>query len=132
MSNYNDIRTALGAAVQAYQPDLNVYYYVPRSLIPPSAIVTPKPHQTIEYLQAQSSSLAEWHFNILIVIGQVDEQAAQDQAGDIISPGSTLIQALQNAQLPNGYVQVVDGSISEMQFGGGVYTYAQLSLNVCS
>lgn len=134
MSNYNDIREALGAAVQSFAPDMNVYYYVPRSLIPPAAIVQPSPSRTIDYLQAQSSYLAEWHFNIILVIGLVDEQAAQEQAGDMISPGSTLIQALNNTQLPGpGYVVVTDSLISEMAVsnqGAALYTYAQLMVTV--
>jgi hypothetical protein len=132
VSNYNDVRTALGTAVQAFEPGVNVYYYVPRTLVPPAAIIQPLPHRTISYLQAQSSFLAQWHFNIMIVIGQVDEQAAQQQAGDLISPGSPLIRALQDTPLPNGYVEVVEGGISEMMFDQGLYTYAQLTVNVCT
>jgi hypothetical protein len=133
VSNYNDVRTALGASVTAYQPGVNVYYYVPRSLVPPAAIVQPQPHRTIDYMQAQSSTMARWYFNVLLVIGQVDEQAAQEQAGDLISPGSGLIQALNDTTLPSsGYVVVTDGAISEMATGGGsaLYTYAQLSVSV--
>jgi hypothetical protein len=134
VANYNDIRYALGASVTAYQPNVNVYYYVPRSLVPPAAIVQPQPHRTISYQQALSSPMAEWRFNILIVIGQVDEQAAQEQAGELISPGSGLVQALNDTQLPSGYVVVTDGSISEMQTGSSstLYTYAQLSVCVYS
>jgi hypothetical protein len=133
VANYNDIRAALGASVTAFQPNVNVYYYVPRTLVPPAAIVQPQPHRTISYLQVQSGPMAEWRFNVLLVIGQVDEQAAQEQAGDLISPGSGLIQALNDTVLPtSGYVVVTDGSISEMQTGGSaaLYTYAQLSVCV--
>jgi hypothetical protein len=134
VANYNDIRNALGASVTAFQPNVNVYYYVPRTLVPPAAIVQPVPHRTISYLQVQSSPMAEWRFNILLVIGQVDEQAAQEQAGELISPGSGLVQALNDTQLPSGYVVVTDGAISEMQTGGSaaLYTYAQLSVTVYS
>lgn len=132
MTGYNDIRTALGSAIQAYQPDLNVFYYVPRSLVPPAAIVQPLPHRTVEYLQAQSSYLARWNFNVMLVIGLVDEQAAQDQAGDLISPGSPLITALNNTPLDNGYVVVTEGSVSEMTVSNGLYTYAHLQVAVCA
>lgn len=132
MTNYNTVRDALGAAIRSFQPDMNVYYYVPRTLIPPAAIVKPQPHRTISYLQAQSSGLAQWHFNVLLVIGQVDEEAAQEMAGDLISPGSPLIQALNDAKLPNGYAQVVDGAVAEMMFDAGLHTYSELSVVVCS
>lgn len=132
VTSYNVVRTALGQAIKAYQSDVNVYYYVPRSIVPPSAIVRPKPSRTISYVQAQSSRMAEWHFSVMLVVGLVDEQRAQEQVGDLISPDSPLIVALHNAPLPNGYSQVLDGSVSEMTFGQGLYTYAQLSVTVFS
>lgn len=137
MTNYNAVRSALGAAVVAYQSSMNIYHHVPRSLTPPAAIIQPRPHMTINYSQALSSGLAKWYFNVLLVIGLVDEQAAQDLAGELISPGSALICALQNAPLPNGFAQVMDGSISEMDVAEpdgshSLYTYAQLSVVVTS
>ena len=132
MSNYNDVRTALGAAIQQFQPGLNVYYYVPQSLVPPAAIVKPQSQnvRTIEYLQTQSSGLAKWHFQVLLVIGQLDEQAAQEQAGELISPGSPLLRALNNVRLSTGFSQVTEGGISSMMFDQGLYTYAQLTVVV--
>lgn len=128
--SYNDVRRALGAAAKVYEPDINVYYYTPRTLTPPAVIVQPA-HRTISYLQAQSSRLAQWNFIVLVIIGQVDEIAAQEQAGELISPGSPLIQAFNDVKL-NGYVQVTEGSIAEVTIGGGVYTHVQLSVTVCS
>lgn len=132
MTDYNAIRSALGDAVQIYKPDMNVYPYIPRTLVPPAAIVKPRSGRTIDYLQAQSSGLARWNFIVLLVIGLVDEEAAQKLAGELISPGSQLIQCLQNATLPNGFVTVTDGSVSEMMFGQSLYTYAELSVVVTS
>lgn len=130
MTNYNTVRSAIGAAVQAYSSDLNVYYYVPRTLVPPAVIVQPNPTHTISYLQAQSSILAEWNFHVLLVIGLLDETAAQEQAGELVSPGSPLVAALDNISLPNGFSKVTEGAISEMQFGNGLHTYVQLSVVV--
>lgn len=130
MSKYNDVRTAVGDAITAYQPLVNVYHYVPKSLTPPAAIVQPVANRTIEYLQAQSSVLAKWNFNVLLVIGQVDEQAAQDMAGELISPGSDLIQSLTSIKFTSGYSQVTEAAISEMAFGNGLYTYARLVVSI--
>lgn len=132
MTNYNIVRKAISEAVQAYRSDMNVYCYVPRTLIPPSAIVRPRAGRTIDYLQAQSSGFAKWYFTVMLVVGLVDEEAAQKLAGDLISPGSDLIVALQNADLPNGYATVTDGSVSQMMFDQSLYTYAELSVIVCS
>lgn len=130
MTSYDEVRSALSTAVRTYQPDLNVYYATPRTLVPPAAIVKPQSHKTVSYLQAQSSGLAKWHFHVLLIIGLVNEQAAQKQAGDLISPYSPLIQALRKTQLPNGYATVVDAGLSEMTFSNGLYTYAQISVDV--
>lgn len=130
MSNYNDVRLALGASIQDYQPDLNVYYYSPQTLVPPAAIVQPRAHQTIDYLQAQSSGFANWYFNVLLVVGLVDEEAAQAQVGELVSPRSPLIRALQNTKLTTGYVTVTNGGVSSMMFAKGLYAYADLSVVV--
>jgi len=133
VANYNDVRAALGTALETYQSGLNVYDYVPKSLTPPAAIVQPAPHRTIDYVQAQGAGgLAKWRFNVLIVIGQVDELAAQQQAGDLISPGSSVIQALNRMPLTNGYALVESGGIAQMMFDQGLYTYAELSVVITS
>lgn len=131
MVNYNEVRALLGEAIGAYSPALalNTYSYVPRSLTPPAVILQPAPRRTIDYLEANQSRAAKWRFNVMIVVGQVDEEAAQEQAGDLISPGSGLLCAL-NARIGSGFSQVTDGSIAQMQFDQGLYTYAELSVVV--
>lgn len=133
MTNFNFVRKALGTAIQSYQPGLNVYYYVPRSFAPPAAIVEPASQRTINYKMVQGNGpFSKWFFNVLLVLGQVDEEAAQEAAGEIISPGSPLIRALQCADLGNGFVEVTDAAISQMQFGNGIYTYARLTVIACT
>lgn len=132
MSGYNTVRKALGAAVAAFDPDINVYYYVPRTLVPPAVVVQPA-HRTVSYRQGQGSSLsAEWHFNVMMIVGQVDEEGAQETVGELISPGSPLIRALYATKLQGGFVQVTDGTVAETTIGGGVYTHVQLSVTACS
>jgi hypothetical protein len=129
VSNFNFVRSSLGTSIQTYQPGLNVYYYVPRTFTPPAAIVEPASQRTINYKLVQGNGpFSKWFFNVLLVLGQVDEAAAQEAAGEIISPGSPLITALQATDLKNGFVEVTDAAISQMQFGGGIYTYARLTV----
>jgi hypothetical protein len=107
---------------------MNVYNYVPRTLIPPSAIIQPVAQRTIDYMNVLGrGGLADWYFHVLIVVGLVDEEAAQQLTGEIISPGSPLIHALQDSLR---FVQVTTGSIAEMMFGNALYTYARLNLTV--
>lgn len=135
MTGFNEIRTTLGSATASWlgavgvdQPAMNVYSYVPRTLIPPSAIIQPVASRTVNYMEAVGHSrLACWYFHVLIVVGLVDEEAAQEMTGDIISPGSPLIYSLQDCMR---YVQVTDGSISEMMFDNALYAYARLNVTV--
>jgi hypothetical protein len=132
---YNEIRTSLGGAAATWlgsigveQPTMNVYNYVPRTLIPPSAIIQPVAQRTIDYMNVLGrGGLADWYFHVLIVVGLVDEEAAQQLTGEIISPGSPLIHSLQDSLR---FVQVTSGSIAEMMFGNALYTYARLNLTV--
>lgn len=131
VTDYNDVRSALIEAVQAYSSELNVYQYVPRTLVPPCAIVKPRGTRTIDYQQMQSrSALAKWYFDVMLVIGLVDEEAAQNLAGELISPGSPLVTCLLGAKFPTGFSQVTEGSVNNMMFGQALYTYAELKVTV--
>lgn len=127
MSNYNEIRVGLGAAMQRYEAGLNIYYHVPRTLVPPAAIIEPNSNRSIDYTQAYSSGLADWHFVVTLVIGLVDEEASQRIAGDLISPGSSLLETLNNS---SRFAKVTQGSVAEATFGKGLYTCARLSVLV--
>lgn len=134
VSNYNDVRDALGVQLKSFQSGLTIHHFVPRSITPPAAIVQANPTRTIDYLQAQSSRSADWHFGIMIVVGLVNEKVAQKRVGDLISPGSELLRAL-NTRIANGYAQVTNASIQEAMFETlagrqALHTYARLSVIV--
>lgn len=127
-SGYNHVRKALAASVVSIDPNINIYYYVPRTLVPPAVIVQPA-HRTVSYLKGQGHGRsAEWHFNVMLIVGQVDEEGAQEMAGELISPGSPLVEALTATKLRAGYAQVTDGTVAEVTIGGGVYTHVQLAV----
>lgn len=127
-SKYTEIRQALGAAITLFQPDMNVFHYTPRSITPPVAIVQPEMRRTIDYEKCYSSGFADWYFNILIIVGEIDEEASQEKAGELISPESKLIAALHDAL---SYVRVLEAAVSEQSFKtSATYTYARISLLV--
>ena len=135
MSDYDTVRQAIGAALKSYESELNVYYHMPRTFVPPAAIVKPRAHRTTEFeLQMGGGTYAHYHFIVQFIIGLVDETAAQDQAGQLVSPNSPLIWALQDAVIPSGFVQVTDAAVSEMMVntdnGSALYTYAEIALKV--
>jgi hypothetical protein len=129
--SYNSIRKALGAAVQSFEPNINIYYYAPRTLVPPAVVIQPA-HRTINYLEAQSSRSAEWRFTVMVIVGQIDEEGAQEMVGELISPRSLLVHALNATKVQGGYAQVTEGTVAEVTIGGGVYTHVQLSVCVYS
>jgi hypothetical protein len=133
MPNYNEVRESLVQAIKSFQPNLIVYSYVPRTGIPPLAILQPSPQRTIDYLEAQSSRSAKWRFTCIIAVGLVDSDAAQKRVGDLITPGSELLKVL-NGRVAQGYSQVTDGAIVETMMGvapkQGLYTCARLNIVV--
>jgi hypothetical protein len=124
------VRDTLGRACSKTLPTLNVYNYVPRSLVPPAAIVRMAPHNAIDYEQQYSSGLADWMWTLMLVIGQVDDEAAQDQIGELITPNSPLIVAINACEFPSGWARVQKAGVSQMMFGKALYSYAELSVRV--
>jgi hypothetical protein len=126
-----EVRDTLGQMCSKTLPTLNVYNHVPRSLVPPAAIVRLAPHNAIDYEQQYSSGLADYMWTIMLVIGQVDDEAAQDQIGELITPNSPLIVAINNATFPApGWAKVQKAGVSQMMFGKALYSYAELSVRV--
>ena len=132
MTEFSEVRQTLGAAInRVMSHELNVYHYVPRSLIPPAAIVQPAPNTTIDNEPQYSSGLADWMFKVMIVVGEVDDEAAQDQVGKILTPNSPLIQAINDVTFStSGWAKVQRGNVSQMNFGKALYTYAELTVRV--
>lgn len=131
MADYNEIKKTLGDALRQFQDDLNVSDYFPKSVVPPAAVIQPAV-PTISYIQARNSPTAQWRFSVMLIVGQVNEEAAQLRIGEFISPGSPLIEALNAIGEDSGFlrVKVTDASVSEVQVGTTNYAYARLSVVV--
>lgn len=131
MANYNELKRTLGDALRTFSDEINVSDFFPKSVVPPAAVIQPAV-PTINFIQAEQSRTAEWRFTVMLIIGQVNEEAAQEKIGDLISPGSPLIEVLNAVGEDSGFlrVKVTDASISEVQVGTTNYAYARLSVNV--
>jgi len=131
MANYNELKSTLGDALRQFSDDINVFDFFPKSVVPPAAVIQPAV-PTVNFIQAEQSRTAEWRFTVMLIVGQVNEEAAQTKIGDLISPGSDLIEALNAVGEDTGFlrVKVTDASISEVQVGTTTYAYARLSVNV--
>jgi hypothetical protein len=131
VTSFVEVRDTLGGAIRRVLPDLNVHNHVPRSLVPPAAIVRPTPNSTIDYEQQYSSAQADWMWTLMLVIGQIDDEWAQDQMGELITPNSELIRAINDVSFTSpGWARVQRGGISQMNFGKALYTYAELTVRV--
>lgn len=136
-TSFVEIRDTLGGAIRRVLPDVNVYNHVPRSLVPPSAIVRPTPNSTVDYEQMYSSSQADWMWTLMLVIGQIDDEWAQDQMGALITPRGDLVRAINDIEFRDptsgsgiGWAKALRGGISQMNFGKALYTYAEITVRV--
>jgi hypothetical protein len=131
VTSFVEVRDTLGAAILRVLPEMNVYNHVPRSLVPPAAIVRPTPNSTINYEQQYSSFQADWMWTLMLVVGQIDDEWAQDEIGKLISPDSELIRSINNVEFTtSGWARVQRGNTSQMNFGKALYAYAELTVRV--
>jgi hypothetical protein len=137
VTGFVEVRDTLGGAIKRVLPDMNVYNHVPRSLVPPAAIVRPTPNSSIDYEQMYSSSQADWMWTLMLVIGQIDDEWAQDQMGELITPRGDMIRAINdvvfvdpNSGSQTGWAKALRGGISQMNFGKALYSYAEITVRV--
>lgn len=130
-ANYNDVRKLLGDACRTLADNVSVRYYIPRSISPPTSVILPQ-FPTVQYLNLSPGESAQWNMIVMYFVGQINEETAQDQTGEMISPGSKLLRALNDAQIRPGYgsVSVSEASLSEMKIGSAVFSYARLDVAV--
>lgn len=137
MTGFVEVRDTLGDAIRRVLPEMNVYNHVPRSLVPPAAIVRPTPNSTIDYEQMYSSSQADWMWTLMLVVGQVDDEWAQDTMGSLITPRGDMVRAINDIKFVDpesgssiGWAKALRGGISQMNFGKALYTYAEITVRV--
>jgi hypothetical protein len=124
---FTQVITALGEACKAGAPKLNVYTTWPCSVSVPAAVIRiGKP--AIRYIQVMGNSTqAKWLFEILLVVGSVNDKAAQKRAMALISPDSKLVAAVNDVKVTEGgAVKVTESSTGEVDVGSGTYASASL------
>lgn len=137
MGKYRDVRDTLAASAQAGVTamgitDVNVYSTLNKSAVAPAIVVRPG-NPTILYGEADGRSpLARWNFEVLIIVGQVNEQAAQDRIADMIDPDSPIIEALDDSDFGNGFAQTRRALVGETPIGATLYASALIGVQVLS
>jgi len=133
MASFNDIRTALADAGRSAVGDMNVFGYLPRRPPSPALVIrTVKP--SADYATTWGGGYAEWTFELLLIAGRVSEESAQNFLGDMISPNSPLIQAINNIEFPGGpgygHAHVRQCNIADIKVGATKYACARLAVLV--
>lgn len=133
MANENDLRKALGDAMrELFADEINVSDFFPKSPPPSPSLVIQPGTPVGDPIQAMNSTTAEWQFIVMLLVSQINEESAQLRIGDLISPGSPLIEALNSIGEDSGFlrVKVTGMSISEVQYATTMYAYGRLAVKV--
>lgn len=118
------IRTLLG-------DDWNVDDDFPKSIVPPAIVLKADDQNAVDYHTGFSSASGRLRLILMLFAGQVNERPAEDIIRELISPGSDLIQALENVTFDGfGWVRVDKAGKGETALGGGRAKMARLALTV--
>jgi len=133
MAGFNEVRLVLADACRSAVGDVNVFYYLPKRVPAPAVVIrTVKP--TGDYLTTWGGGYAEWMFEVLVVVGRVSDESAQNMLGDMISPDSSLITALNDVEFPGGpgcgHAHVRKCDIADIRIGATRYACARLTVLV--
>ena len=133
MANENDLRKTIGDAMRdLFSDEINVSDFFPKSPPPSPSLVIQPGTPVGDPIQAMNSSTARWQFIVMLLVSQVNEESAQLKIGDMISPGSTLVEAINNIGDDSGFLRakVTNMSISEVQYATTMYAYGRLTVEV--
>lgn len=93
MPTLTQVRIALKDAIDV-SPDLNVYDWVPDSIIAPAAFIQPA-SPLIEYQTRFGAGKAIWRFHITVLLSNKEEQSNQMELDEYLSPTGPIVTALQ-------------------------------------
>lgn len=100
-ADYNEISATLGDAVRSSVGEMNVYDYLPAGVAPPAVIVRDQT-PTGDYMLTWGGGLAEYMFEVLVLMGKVSSESAQTRIGELITRNSALIKALNDVEFSGG------------------------------
>lgn len=113
MATTQAVREAIAAQVQAANPNVNVYAFVPDNMATPAAIVMTGPKN---YDRTMARGLQAHEFTITAIAGRVDAQASQDlldsmcdASGDWSIPAAIASDTTLDALVPAAEVTAMSG-----------------------
>lgn len=129
------VRTALGAQIQAAIPGLRVNPVVPGQVNPPALIIRPTRGVIVNYQETQENPdgtfATDWTLDLLLLVSFADNEAAQEQIDPYLSPaGASSVWAAVHAD------QTLGGTVSyayvDRATGYGSLDYAGVSYLGCT
>ena len=120
----NTCRTVVGE-------DWNIDDDFPKSIVPPAIVLKADDQNAVDYHVAFSSTSGRLRLILMLFAGQVNERSAEDVIRELISPGSDLIQALEDITFDGyGWVRVEKAGKGETALGSGRAKMARLALTI--
>lgn len=94
------VRTTFKETIEARVSGLRVYETRPSAVVVPCLIVQPQ-QKFVDYLVGMGNSItAIFHLEALLLVGKINDKAAQNKLDDYTSPDGDLIPVLQTLRVP--------------------------------
>lgn len=135
MASLKTIRDSFKSTLAGTLSTIEIYDTVPGQLDPPCIVIQP---EEIDFLQQYGSTRARWTFALIVVVGRVDEDEAQDDVDDYVSPdGASSVRAIIEADKTLGgavewAVPLGMSRYGEFVFAGVSYIGAQIDVEVAA
>ena len=96
----SEIRSTFKETLESQITGFRVYETRPSSVVVPCMVLQPKP-KFVDYLVGMGNSItAIFHLEGLLLVGKINDKAAQNKLDDLMSPDGDLIPVLQALRIP--------------------------------
>lgn len=87
--------------------DVTTYAFVPDAIIAPAMFVQPA-QPFVDYQKSFRGLGTEWKFFITILVNRIDEESAQDDLDNYLSPDGVLVDILQRTDIDDDLAELID------------------------
>lgn len=131
MTAYTTVRDTVYQACRATLPSelpgIKIYPTARKSPALPAAVIRPG-RPTGRPIVALTSPSAKWKVDVLLLLGMINEEVAQERAFEILSPSSKLLQALKSIRVANGFLITSEIQIGQLSYNNGWYEGGRVTL----
>lgn len=120
------VRDRIATACRGIEGAKKVYGTVPAAPITPSFVLRPR-IPTRKPGPGFGGGMSTWQFGVLVLVGQIAQDAAQDQLAEW---EDLLHTALHGLAVGSGYAQVTSQTMTQIPVGPGVWTTSETALRI--